>query len=31
MRTEEFLNQMAEALDINIYRRPVGRPRKMGS
>ncbi len=29
MGSEEFLNRMAEALDIIIDRRPKGRPRKM--
>ena len=29
MRSEEFLNQVAEALGIIIDRRPKGRPRKM--
>jgi hypothetical protein len=29
--SEEFLNQMVEALGINIERRPKGRPRKMES
>jgi len=29
--SEEFLNQMAEALGIIIDRRPKGRPRKMES
>jgi len=29
--SEEFLNQMIEALDIIIDRRPKGRPRKMES
>jgi len=27
--SEEFLNQMVEALDIIVDRRPKGRPRKM--
>ena len=29
MGSEEFLNQMVEALDITIDRRPKGRPFKM--
>ena len=29
--SEEFLNQMVEALGITIDRRPKGRPRKMES
>jgi len=29
MGSEEFLNQMVEALGIIIDRRPKGRPRKM--
>ena len=29
MRPEEFLNRMAEALDIIIDRRPKGRPLKI--
>ena len=31
MSSEEFLNQMIEALGIIIDRRPKGRPRKMES
>jgi len=31
MGSEEFLNQMVEALGITIDRRPKGRPRKMES
>jgi len=31
MESEEFLNQMVEALGINIDRRPKGRSRKMKS
>jgi len=29
IRSEEFLNQMVEVLDIIVDRRPKGRPRKM--
>ena len=31
MGSEEFLNQMVEALDIIIYKHPKGRPRKIES
>ncbi|MBA7519026.1 hypothetical protein ES705_11100 [subsurface metagenome] len=31
MGSEEFLNQIVEALGITIDRRPKGRPRKMES
>ena len=31
MGSEDFLNQMVEALGITVDRRPMGRPRKMES
>ena len=31
IESAEFINQMVKALDINIDRRPKGRPRKMES